>query len=56
MIRDIVYYLIYVFFLVIVCYGNKNGSCFLMISIMINLFMMFEMVIILIVQIDKLIN
>ena len=30
MIRDIVYHLIYVFFLAIVTYGNKNGSRFLM--------------------------
>ena len=49
MIRDIVYHLIYVFFLAIVCYGNKNGSRFLMTKTMINPFTTFEMVTILIV-------
>ena len=49
MIRDIVYHLTYVFFLAIVCYGNKNGSRFLMTETMINPFTTFEMVTILIV-------
>ena len=47
MIRDIIYHLIYVFFLAIVCYGNKNGSRFLMTKTMINPFTTFEMVTIL---------
>ena len=49
MTRDIVLHLIYMFFLAIVCYGNKNGSRFLMTRTMINPFMTFELVTILIV-------
>ena len=44
MIRNIVLHLIYVFFLAIVCYGNKNGSRFLMTRTMIDQFMTFEQV------------
>ena len=47
MMRNIVLHLIYVFFLVIVCYGNKNGSRFLMTRTMIDPFMTFELVTIL---------
>ena len=47
MIRDIVLHLIYVFFLAVVCYGNKNGSRFHMTKTMINPFMSFQLVTIL---------
>ena len=49
MIRDIVLHLIYVFLLAIVCYGNKNGSRFLMAKTMKDPFMNFKLVNILIV-------
>ena len=49
MIRDIVLHLIYVFLLTIVCYGNKNGSRFLMAKTMKDPFMNFKLVNILIV-------
>ena len=49
MIRDIVLHLIYVFLLAIVCYGNENGSRFLMAKTMKDPFMNFKLVNILIV-------
>ncbi|XP_078351512.1 polycystin family receptor for egg jelly-like [Oculina patagonica] len=42
--RDIVLHLTFVFFLAIVCYGNKNENRFLMTTTMINPFMKFDLV------------
>ena len=44
MMRDIVLHLIFVFFLAIVCYGNKNGNRFFMTRTMINPFTKFHLV------------
>ena len=42
--RDIIFHLTFVFFLAIVCYGNKNENRFLMTRTMINPFMKFDLV------------
>ena len=42
--RDIILHLTFVFFLAIVCYGNKNDDRFLMTRTMINPFMNFNLV------------
>ena len=46
MMRDIVLHLIFVFFLAIVCYGNKNANRFLMTRTMIDPFTKFDTVIV----------
>ena len=44
MVKDIVLHLIFVFFLAIVCYGNKNSNRFLMTTMMRNQFIKFDKV------------
>ena len=44
MVKDIVLHLIFVFFLAIVCYGNKNSNRFLMTTMMRNQFIKFNKV------------
>ena len=44
MVREIVIHLIFVFFLAVTCYGNKNANRFLMTTMMTNQFIKFETV------------
>lgn len=44
MMKGIVFYLLFIFFMVIVCYGNKNNNCYLMISFVKILYLKFEIV------------